>query len=195
MRVLGSTRDDAAGEAFDKVARVLGFPYPGGKELDALARTVPDGAPLYNLPRPSFQDAPLDCSFSGLKTAVINMVNTAAMKDKDGNAFTSIDKAVLAKSTAVTVSEILTRRAVMSAKLCGRTKIALAGGVAANSFLRGELKRRCDENGFESFIPPLFLCGDNAAMIGCAGYYSFINGVRAALSQNAFAAMSPDVSF
>jgi N6-L-threonylcarbamoyladenine synthase len=195
ISVLGSTRDDAAGEAFDKVARVLGFPYPGGKELDALARTVPDDVPLYALPRPSFQDAPLDCSFSGLKTAVINMVNSTAQKDKSGDAFALLDRAVLAKSTAVAVAEMLAQRAITAAKLKNRTKIALAGGVAANSFLRGELKRLCAENGFKPFIPPQSLCGDNAAMVGCAGYYAFLGGARAPLSQNAFATMSPDLSF
>lgn len=181
--VLGSTRDDAAGEAFDKVARALGFPYPGGKELDALARTVPDSVPLYPLPKPSIHDAPLDCSFSGLKTAVINMLNTGTRH---------IDKAVLAKSTAVTVSNILVERAFLSAKLRKRSKIAVAGGVAANSFFREELLQQCKAHGYGAYIPPLELCGDNAAMIGCASYYSYKNGVRAPLSQNAFATMSPE---
>jgi N6-L-threonylcarbamoyladenine synthase len=180
--VLGSTRDDAAGEAFDKVARALGFPYPGGRELDALAGTVPDGVPLYPLPKPSFQDAPLDCSFSGLKTAVINMLNSTE----------PIDRAVLAKSTTVTIANILVERAILSAKLRGRSKIAIAGGVAANSFLRKELEKQCKVHGFGAYIPPVSLCGDNAAMIGCAGYYSYLNGVRAPLSQNAFATMPPE---
>lgn len=195
LAVLGSTRDDAAGEAFDKTARVMGFAYPGGKELDELARTVPKDTVLYALPRPSFANAPLDCSFSGLKTAVLNMVNSAEMKS-GGNTKSAVDRAVLAKSICVAVSDILVSRAVLAARQAGRDKIALAGGVAANSFVREELSDKCAQNGFTPFIPPASLCGDNAAMIGCAAYYSYIkSGAGAPLSQNAFASMPPEKAF
>ena len=188
IEILGSTRDDAAGEAFDKVARILGYPYPGGKELDALARTA-DGCGGFRLPRPSFADAPLDCSFSGLKTAVINLVHTFEAR---GEAF---DRAALARAVSECVAELLTDRLLAAASLRGRSQIALCGGVAANSFLREAVRRRGEAHGLSVCIPPVSLCGDNAAMIGCAAYYAFLNGETAGLDLNACATMSASEPF
>lgn len=189
VRVLGGTRDDAAGEAFDKVARVLGFPYPGGKELDNLARLANPEKPSLKLPRPSFSDAPLDCSFSGLKTAVINLVHTAAQRGDE------LDRAILARSICEAVTEILVSRTSAAARELGYNQIALAGGVAANSFIREGFSSLGDRGGFSVFLPPPSLCGDNAAMIGCAGYYAYLSGSRGNLTQNAFATMSPEERF
>ena len=189
VRVLGGTRDDAAGEAFDKTARVLGYPYPGGRELDELARTAPAGVPSIPLPRPAFPDAPLDCSFSGLKTAVVNLVHTAAQKGEP------VDAPVLARSICEAVTDVLTARAGIALDLTGYGKLALAGGVAANSFVRDGMRAMAAARGAELFVPPPSLCGDNAAMIGCAGYYAFLAGVRASAGQNAYATMSPEERF
>lgn len=189
VRILGGTRDDAAGEAFDKVARVLGFPYPGGKELDRLARSCDPAIPSIKLPRPSFPDAPLDCSFSGLKTAVINLVHTACQKGED------VEAPILARSICETVAEILVSRTELAAKELGYSKIALAGGVAANSYIREGFENLGKNKGYEVFLPPPSLCGDNAAMIGCAGYYAFLSGTKGDLTQNAYATMSPEERF
>ncbi len=188
VRVLGSTKDDAAGELFDKTARVLGYPYPGGKALDELAKTAAKDTPRYPLPLPKFDDAPLDCSFSGLKTAVINTVhNTRAKKDE------SLDTAALALSIMDAVSYIIVSRTVLAAKLHNRRTIALSGGVAANSFLRQELRAASAAHDLELFLPPLHLCGDNAAMVAAAGYFDHLGGSVAHLSQNAFSSLSPEV--
>ena len=189
VRILGGTRDDAAGEAFDKVARVLGFPYPGGKELDRLARSCDSSIPSIKLPRPAFPDAPLDCSFSGLKTAVINLVHTARQKGED------VEAPILARSICETVAEILVSRTELAAKELGYSKIALAGGVAANSYIREDFENLGKNKGYEVFLPPPSLCGDNAAMIGCAGYYAFLSGTKGDLTQNAYATMSPEERF
>lgn len=188
IEILGSTRDDAAGEAFDKVARILGYPYPGGKELDALARTA-DTCGDFRLPRPSFADAPLDCSFSGLKTAVINLVHTCEAR---GEAF---DRAALARAVSERVAGLLTDRLLLAASLRGRKTIALCGGVAANSFLREAVRRRGGERGLNVRIPPARLCGDNAAMIGCAAFYAFQSGETAGLDLNACATMPVSDAF
>ncbi|MBQ8897072.1 MAG: tRNA (adenosine(37)-N6)-threonylcarbamoyltransferase complex transferase subunit TsaD [Clostridia bacterium] len=189
VHILGGTRDDAAGEAFDKVARVLGFPYPGGKELDRLARSADPQKPSLKLPRPGFPEAPLECSFSGLKTAVINLVHTANQKGED------FDRAILARSICEAVTDILISRTRLAAETLGYKKIALAGGVAANSFIREGFTELAAETGAELFLPPPALCGDNAAMIGCAGYYAYLAGTRGDLTQNAFATMSPEERF
>ena len=189
VRILGGTRDDAAGEAFDKVARVLGFPYPGGKELDKLARSAPAGSPSIKLPRPSFPDAPLDCSFSGLKTSVINLVHSAAQRGED------FDRPVLARSICESVTDILVSRTKLALAELGYDRAALAGGVAANSFIREAFEKLSASEGVRVFLPPPSLCGDNAAMIGCAGYYAWLAGVRGTSSQNAFATMSPEDRF
>ncbi len=188
IAVLGSTRDDAAGEAFDKIARLMGYPYPGGKELDALARTAPDCGG-YRLPRPAFADAPLDCSFSGLKTAVINLLHTWEQKGE------TYDKPTLARAVMETVTEMLVSRLLLAAKQQGRKKIAICGGVAANSFLREAVEQQGQKAGLQTFLPPRSLCGDNAAMIGCAGYYAYLAGTRGDLTQNAFASLPVDAPF
>lgn len=188
MKILGSTRDDAAGEAFDKVARILGYPYPGGKALDALARTT-DSCGAFHLPSPSFADAPLDCSFSGLKTAVINLVHTYEARGE------SFDHAALARAVSERIAAMLSERLMLAAAQCGRRQVAVCGGVAANSFLREAVRSYAEKKGLSVFIPPLSLCGDNAAMIGCAGYYAWQHGERAGLDLNACATMAVSESF
>jgi N6-L-threonylcarbamoyladenine synthase len=181
FEVLGRAVDDAAGEAFDKVARTLGLPYPGGPEISKLARA---GQPTYDLPEPRAAGW-YDVSFSGLKTAVLNMVNTAEMKGE------TIRKADLAASFEQRVVDMLGRRLVEAAAQRG-LPAALCGGVAANTALRNRCAHRCAEKGIELYVPPHELTGDNAAMIAAAGYYEFQAGTRAALDQNAYAAADLD---
>lgn len=179
FRILGTTRDDAAGECFDKCARVLGYPYPGGVQIDKAAQT---GDPKkYALPRPRVAGSELDCSFSGLKTAVINMVHHAEQVGEE------IDRASMAASLQATVSQILTEKTELAAAQTGYTTIAMAGGVSANSGLRGEMERMCRKHGYRLYMPPLSLCGDNGAMIACQGSYNFLAGMRADMSLNAYA--------
>ena len=175
FEILGRAVDDAAGEAFDKVARALGLGYPGGPEI---ARLAESGDPhKYRLPDPH-AGGEFDVSFSGLKTAVINLVNTANMKGEE------LDKASLAASFQWRASEMLAQRL---AEAAGREKLpaALCGGVAANAALREEAGRLCKAKGVELYWPHLSLCGDNAAMIAAAGYYEYLNGTVADLSLNA----------
>ncbi len=179
MEVLGSTRDDAAGECFDKAARVLGLGYPGGAPLDALAQGGDDRK--YDLPRAQIHGAPLDMSFSGLKTAVLNLVHNAAQKGE------SLDLPGLAASFAAAVSDTLIPRTMEAARRLGYGKVAVAGGVAANSRIRADLERACAASGDRLYLPPLALCGDNAAMIGCQGYYEYLAGCRAGMDLNACA--------
>ena len=182
MELLGSTRDDAAGEAFDKIARVMGLGYPGGAAIDRLAA---DGdSTAYQLPRARIEGFELDMSFSGLKTAVLNIINSAAQKGVE------LDRAGLAASFSAAVSETLVPRLEKAAKLTGCGVVAAAGGVAANSRIRRELGEMADENGFKLYLPPLNLCGDNAAMIGAQGYYEYLAGHKADSSLNAYATMS-----
>ena len=181
MRILGQTRDDAAGECFDKSARVLGLPYPGGAPIDRLAKEGRDDA--YELPRPFVGENPYDMSFSGLKTAVINLVHHA---EQTG---TGLDRAGLAASLCRAVSESLVPRTMAAAKELGYGRIAVAGGVAANSRIRGDFRAAAEAEGKELFIPPLRLCGDNAAMIGCQGYYEYLAGHTAGTDLNAYASM------
>ncbi len=181
FKILGRTRDDAAGEAYDKAARVLGFPYPGGVHVDKAARA---GDPSkYRLPDPKVTGNDLDMSFSGLKTAVINIAHNAEQKGEE------LDKNSLAAAFQQTVSAALVSRILTAAEMTGYKKIAAAGGVAANSGLRSLLQSECEKNGFECFLPPLSLCGDNGSMIACQGYYDFIAGKRADESLNAAATM------
>lgn len=182
--VIGRTRDDAAGEAFDKAARVLGFPYPGGVHIDKAAQQGNDHA--YTLPRPKITGSEFDFSFSGLKTAVINIVHNADQKGEQ------INKNDLAASFQKTVSEILVGRTIAAAHEYGYKTVALAGGVSANSSVRGLLESECKRNGFRLYMPTLDLCGDNAAMIGCQAYYDFLAGRRADESLNAVATLSLD---
>ena len=175
--ILGRTRDDAAGEAFDKVARTLGLGYPGGPKIDKLAQV---GNPeAVHFPRAFLEKGSLDFSFSGLKSAVLNHLNQCKMKDME------IVPKDIAASFQASVVEVLTTKAIMAAKVCGVDKIVLAGGVAANQGLRQSLTQAVDKNGLELYYPSLDLCTDNAAMIGCAGYYDYLNGVRGGMALNA----------
>ncbi len=182
--VVGRTRDDAAGECFDKVARALGYEYPGGKHIDNAAKTGNPDA--FKLPKPQITDSEYDFSFSGLKTSVINTVHNAEQK---GEAISSND---MAASFQAIVAKTLTERTIKAAKALGYKKIAAAGGVSANSGVRTELERACAECGFELYLPELKYCGDNAAMIACQGYFDYLNGKRADESLNAIATLSLD---
>ena len=179
MEILGSTRDDAAGECFDKAARVLGLPYPGGAPMDALAQQSQGG--VYHLPHAHVDGAELDMSFSGLKTAVVNLAHHAQQVGEE------LDRAALARDFAQAVSDTLVPRAMEAARRTGRTRIAAAGGVAANSVIRGDLERCCREAGYKLYLPPLRLCGDNGAMIGAQGYYEYLAGHTAGMDLNAYA--------
>ena len=181
MRVLGSTRDDAAGECFDKVARSLGLGYPGGPIMDSLAQSGDDGK--YPLPRAVVSGHPYDMSFSGLKTAVINLVHNSAQKGIE------LDKPSLAASFAAAVSDSLVPRTLAAAQHLGYDKIVVAGGVAANSRIRSDFAKAAEREGFALYTPPLKLCGDNAAMIGCQGFYEYAAGLTADSALNAYANM------
>ncbi len=175
--VLGATMDDAAGEAFDKVARVLGLGYPGGPLISRLAE---EGKASISFPRPV---QGLDFSFSGVKTAVINYVHRLDQTGAD------INKADIAASFEAAVVDVLTDVTIRAAKEKGLKKIALAGGVAANKALRSSLENAAKKENFSVYMPTLSLCTDNGAMISCAGYYAFCAGERAPLSQNAFSCL------
>ena len=179
MKILGGTRDDAAGECFDKAARVLGLPYPGGKPLDELARKSRGG--VYKLPHAHVDGAPLDMSFSGLKTAVVNLAHHAEQVGE------TLDRAALARDFAQAVSDTLVPRTMEAARLAGRKTIVAAGGVAANSVIRGDLERACQQAGRRLYLPPLRLCGDNGAMIAAQGYYEYLAGRTAGMELNAYA--------
>ena len=179
MKILGATRDDAAGECFDKVARVLGIGYPGGAPMDRLSRTGDAGR--YAFPRVQVHDAPLDMSFSGLKTAAINLIHNARQKEE------ALDLPSLAASFSAAVSDMLVPRVMEAARRCGRRKVAVAGGVAANSRIRADLEAACAAAGCRLYLPPLSLCGDNGAMIGCQAYYEYLAGHTADMALNAYA--------
>ncbi len=182
MKILGRTRDDAAGEAFDKAARTMGMPYPGGIELDKVAE---NGNPLaFKLPRPVVHDAPYDFSFSGLKTAVINLINNASQKGEE------LNKADICASFRYAVVDCLTTNFLKAAEDYKVNKLVIAGGVSANSLLRSTLQNECKQRGYEFYMPDKSLCGDNAAMVGSQGYYEFLSGNTADSSLNAFATMS-----
>ena len=181
LHILGQTRDDAAGECFDKSARVLGLPYPGGAPIDRLAKEGRDDA--YALPHPFVGENPYDMSFSGLKTAVINLAHRCEQTGE------TLDRAGLAASLCRAVSESLVPRTMAAAEELGYKKIAVAGGVAANSRIRADFAAAAEKAGAWLFVPPLRLCGDNAAMIGCQGYYEFLAGHTAGPELNAYAAM------
>ena len=175
-RLLGRTLDDAAGEAFDKVARVLGLPYPGGPALDRLADGGDPGR--YRFPKPEAGDG-CDFSFSGLKTAAINALHRSQQAGEE------IDRADFAASFRECVAQTLARRAVKAALLSGADTLAAAGGVAANSRLRECLLREAEKHGMRVFLPPVPLCTDNAVMIASAGYFALMRGCTAGLSLNA----------
>jgi len=179
MEVLGGTRDDAAGECFDKVARVLGIGYPGGGPMDRLAREGNDSR--HELPRAHVQGAELDMSFSGLKTASLNLIHNAQQKGEE------LILPDFAASFGRAVSESLVPRVLAAEAMRGYGKIAVAGGVAANSRIRGDLEQACREKGIALYLPELKYCGDNGAMIGCQGYYEFLAGHTAGAELNAYA--------
>lgn len=175
--VLGCTRDDAAGEAFDKVARAIGLGYPGGPKIDALAR---EGNPdAIAFPRASIEDSPYDFSFSGVKSAVLNYMNGCKMK---GQAYVSAD---IAASFQKAVVDVLVSHTLLAAETLGITKVAIAGGVACNSALRSAMQQGCGDRRYSFYMPSPVLCTDNAAMIGAAGYYEYKKGVRHGLDLNA----------
>ena len=175
--IVGRTRDDAAGEAFDKVARAIGLGYPGGPKIDKLAK---EGNPdAIEFPRAHVDDAPYDFSFSGIKSAVLNYINSANMQGKE------INRADVAASFQKAVVDALVSRAVRLAKECGMDKLAIAGGVASNSALRAAIQEECTKNNISFYSPSPVLCTDNAAMIGAAAYYEYIKGVRHGYDLNA----------
>ncbi len=182
MAILGATRDDAAGECFDKTARVLGLGYPGGGPLDRVSRGGDDTR--YPFPRANVHDHPLDMSFSGLKTAVLNLIHNSEQKGEE------LNLPDLAASFSAAVSDSLIPRVWEAVKMTGCKRVAAAGGVAANSRIRADLERMCAENGCKLWLPDLALCGDNAAMIGCQGYYEYLAGHTAGMELNAYATRS-----
>lgn len=181
MRILGCTRDDAAGECFDKTARVLGLPYPGGVPVDKLSQTGDDSR--YRLPVAHIEGRPYDMSFSGLKTAVINIVHNAEQKGEE------VDKPSLCASFAKAVSDSLVPRTIAAAQELGYKKLVVAGGVAANSRIRADFNAAAKKAGLELYVPPLKLCGDNGAMVGAQGYYEYLAGNVAGSDLNAYATM------
>lgn len=175
--IMGSTRDDAAGEAFDKVARVIGMGYPGGPKIEKAARLGNKEA--IQFPHVFLEDGSYDFSFSGLKSAVLNYVNKMKMTNQE------IIPEDVAAAFQDAVIDVLVKKTIKAAKEKGLTKIAMAGGVSANSTLREAMKAACDKNGFTLNIPAPILCTDNAAMIGSAAYYEYISGRRDNLQLNA----------
>ncbi len=182
MEILGTTLDDAAGECFDKVARVLGMPYPGGAALDKMARTGDDRK--YELPRSKPGENPFNMSFSGLKTASLNLIHHAEQVGEE------LDIPSLCASFSAAVSDTLTPRVVMALERTGYRKVAVAGGVAANSRIRGDILKAAGDMGVQVYLPPLKLCGDNGAMIGAQAYYEFLAGNVADMRLNAYATKS-----
>ncbi|EJO5347663.1 tRNA (adenosine(37)-N6)-threonylcarbamoyltransferase complex transferase subunit TsaD [Clostridium botulinum] len=177
FEVLGETRDDAAGEAFDKVARAIGLGYPGGPKIDKISKEGNEEA--IKFPRANFHDDTLDFSFSGIKSSVLNYLNKKEMKGEP------INKANVAASFQKSVVDVLVDNTIKACRNKKVDKIAVAGGVAANSCLRETLVRECKKKGIEVLIPPFILCTDNAAMIGSAAYFEYMRGRRTSLDINA----------
>ncbi len=182
MNILGTSLDDAAGECFDKVARVLGMPYPGGAALDQKAKLGDDRK--YTLPRSHPGENPYNMSFSGLKTAALNLIHHAGQVGEE------LDVPSLCASFSAAVSETLVPRVILAMEQTGCRKIAVAGGVAANSRIRRDILSAAQKLEAKVYMPPLRLCGDNGAMIGAQAYYEFLAGNTAAMSLNAFATKS-----
>lgn len=178
FKILGKTRDDACGEAFDKVARTIGLSYPGGPEIDKLAKMGDKNA--IPLPRVMIDTDDYDFSFSGLKSAVLNFVNKSKMTN------ISFKNEDLAASFQQAVADVLVFKTIKACKDTGLKTLTLAGGVSANSFIRETVKEACDKENIKLSIPSLKLCTDNAAMIGCAGYYEYLKGNFATLDLNAY---------
>ena len=175
--ILGRTRDDAAGEAFDKVARAIGLGYPGGPKIDKLAK---EGNPLaISFPKAKVADAPYDFSFSGLKSAVLNYLNGCKMKNQP------IVEADVAASFQKSVVDTLVSRAMIALEETGMKKFAIAGGVASNTAIRAAFKEECEKRGVEFYHPSPILCTDNAVMIGSAAYYEYKNGITHSWDLNA----------
>ncbi len=187
FKVIGRTRDDAAGEAFDKAARTLGFPYPGGIYMDQAAQQGKRGT--YKLPQPKVSGSDYDFSFSGLKTAVINTVHNARQKGQE------INVNDLAADFQGTVADILTSHLMRAAADLGAKQIVVAGGVSANSGLRAALEQACSAEGYPLYLPKLSLCGDNAAMIGSQAYYEYQAGARGDMSLNGVASIPVDQEY
>lgn len=182
MEILGSTLDDAAGECFDKVGRVLGMPYPGGAALDRAAQQGDDTK--YDLPRSRPGANPYDMSFSGLKTATLNLIHHAEQVGE------VLDINGLCASFTAAVSDTLVPRVVMALQQTGRKQLVVAGGVAANTRIRKDILKAAEKMGVHVCLPPLSLCGDNAAMIGAQAYYEYLSGNVADMSLNAYATKS-----
>lgn len=179
--VIGRTRDDAAGECFDKTARAMGLPYPGGIHLDKLANGGDNTK--YKLPKPHVEGCELDFSFSGLKTAVINLIHNSKQKDEE------LDFESLAACVRKTVTDILLDKVEKAFQAVDYDKLVIAGGVSANSEIRSRMQMFCKKKGKQLYLPDLSLCGDNAAMVGAQGYYEYLAGTRAGNDLNAFATM------
>ncbi len=184
FNIIGRTRDDAAGEALDKAARTMGIPYPGGLNLDRIAK---DGdSTAYKFPKPKVENCPYDFSFSGLKTSVINTIHNASQKG------TPVNEADLGASFIKAVVTSLCTNTEKAMLDYGYNKLVLAGGVSANSVLRKEVTEICKKHNWKLYLPELSLCGDNAAMVGAQGYYEFLEGNTAGLELNAYAGMEID---
>ena len=182
MRILGTTLDDAAGECFDKVGRVLGMPYPGGAALDKAAQQGDEKK--YVLPVAKPGENPYNMSFSGLKTATLNLIHHAEQVGEE------LDIPSLCAAFSSAVSDTLVPRVVRALEETGYKKIAVAGGVAANSRIRADILKAAEKLGAEVFMPPLTLCGDNGAMIGAQAYYEYLAGNTSDMSLNAYATKS-----
>lgn len=176
-QIIGRTRDDAAGEAFDKVARAIGLGYPGGPKIDKLSKE--GNADAIRFPKAHVEGAPYDFSFSGVKSAVLNYINGAHMKGE------TIVEADIAASFQKAVTDVLVEHAMKAVKDFGMDKFAIAGGVASNSTLRATMKEACEKNGVKFYHPSPIFCTDNAAMIGAAAYYEYMAGVRHGWDLNA----------
>lgn len=177
FEILGRTRDDAAGEAFDKVARAIGLGYPGGPKIDKLAKE--GNAEAIQFPKAKLESGPYDFSFSGVKSAVLNYINKCKMQGEE------FDRADLAASFQKAVVDTLVEKAVKAAKEYHMDKLAIAGGVASNSALRGAMENACKKAGIQFYYPSPIFCTDNAAMIGVAAYYEYQKGTRHGLDLNA----------
>ena len=182
--IIGRTRDDAAGECMDKAARAMGLPYPGGVNLDKIS--VDGDSSVYKLPHPHVDGSEYDFSFSGLKTAVVNIIHNSKQKGIE------VSVPNLGASCIETVADCLVKNTVKAAENYGFNKIVLAGGVSANSRLRKRMAAVCEEKKWQLYMPELSLCGDNAAMVGAQAYYEFKKGNVAGLELNAFATMPID---
>ena len=177
FEILGRTRDDAAGEAFDKVARAIGLGYPGGPKIDKLSKEGNPEAIVF--PRAKIGTCPYDFSFSGVKSAVLNYINQAQMKGEE------VNRADLAASFQKAVVDVLVEHTMLAAKDYKMDKIAIAGGVASNGTLRAAMEKACVENGYKFYRPSPIFCTDNAAMIGVAAYYEYMKGTRHGWDLNA----------